>query len=261
MLVFSTRSGKANYANCAGGYKLDRRQCLNGKPVYVSEEKERFLGKTAGGAWIIGKLADLDSFISENVSSFGGFHSSAAIEPEDGPWENYEVTRVEELEFVVKQGQPDYASCAGTYQERADVRLNGMPVYLNRERGRMLAADTNGGWTIASMDFLEDFLRTQPATFGGFHGSSELENGWQNYDVQRLLPKREDPLARWEKLENRNVTFRAVANSGICRTEANLRSHSLSLDACTGVSVFSVGLRTRLGTKAKSGVAVMSLIG
>ncbi|CAE7771797.1 Ttn [Symbiodinium pilosum] len=220
-LAAGTRSGKANYANCAGGYKLDRRQCLNGKPVYVSEEKERFLGKTAGGAWIIGKLADLDSFISENVSSFGGFHSSAAIEPEDGPWENYEVTRVEELEFVVKQGQPDYASCAGTYQERADVRLNGMPVYLNRERGRMLAADTNGGWTIASMDFLEDFLRTQPATFGGFHGSSELENGWQNYDVQRLLPKREDPLARWEKLENRNVTFRAVANSGICRTEAD----------------------------------------
>ena len=172
MLMFSTRTGKANYANCAGGYRLDAR-CLNGKPVYVNKEKERFLGKTANGSWVIGTLRDLDFFLTQTAETFGGFHSASATEPEDAAWENYEVSRVEELEFLVRQGQPDYAACAGAYQE-TDLQLNGRSVYLNRKKHRLLGASKDG-WILANMDFLEEFLRTQPASFGGFHSSSELE--------------------------------------------------------------------------------------
>ena len=219
MLLFSTRSGKANYGNCAGGYKLDTTRCLNGKPVYINEEQGRFLGKTAGGHWVIGSLSELDSFLAQDAKNFGGFHSASSGDPEDGTWENYEVSRVEGFEFVAKQGQPDYGECAGTYHQ-TDASLNGRPVYLNREKKRLLGA-TKNGWAITGMEYLEDFLRTQPGSFGGFHGSQasepEEEEAWKNYDVQRLLPKK--PEEPWEKLPSSTVTFKAVANSGVCRSE------------------------------------------
>ena len=220
MLLFSTRSGKANYGNCAGGYKLDPKRCLNGKPVYINEEQGRFLGKTAGGHWVIGTLSELDSFLTQDAKSFGGFHSAASGNPEDGTWENYEVSRLEGFEFLTKQGQPDYGECAGTYHE-TDASLNGRPVYLNREKKRLLGA-SKSGWVLAGMEYLEDFLRTQPGSFGGFHGSQapEPDRGWTNYDVQRLLPKKREAWEEpWERLPSCSVTFKAVANSGVCRSE------------------------------------------
>ncbi|CAE7530563.1 Ttn [Symbiodinium necroappetens] len=226
MLLFSTRSGKANYGNCAGGYKLDPKRCLNGKPVYINEEQGRFLGKTAGGHWVIGTLSELDSFLTQDAKSFGGFHSAASGDPEDGTWENYEVSRLEGFEFLTKQGQPDYGECAGTYHE-TDASLNGRPVYLNREKKRLLGA-SKSGWVIAGMEYLEDFLRTQPGSFGGFHGSQapEPDRGWTNYDVQRLLPKKREAWEEpWERLPSCSVTFKAVANSGVCRSEADFAAN------------------------------------
>ncbi|CAE7949925.1 Ttn, partial [Symbiodinium sp. KB8] len=226
MLLFSTRSGKANYGNCAGGYKLDPKRCLNGKPVYINEEQGRFLGKTAGGHWVIGTLSELDSFLTQDAKSFGGFHSAASGNPEDGTWENYEVSRLEGFEFLTKQGQPDYGECAGTYHE-TDASLNGRPVYLNREKKRLLGA-SKSGWVLAGMEYLEDFLRTQPGSFGGFHGSQapEPDRGWTNYDVQRLLPKKREAWEEpWERLPSCSVTFKAVANSGVCRSEADFAAN------------------------------------
>eukprot|EP00439_Symbiodinium_sp_Y106_P051756 s3186_g6.t3 len=224
-LAAGLTSGKANYGNCAGGYKLDTTRCLNGKPVYINEEQGRFLGKTAGGHWVIGSLSELDSFLAQDAKNFGGFHSASSGDPEDGTWENYEVSRVEGFEFVAKQGQPDYGECAGTYHQ-TDASLNGRPVYLNREKKRLLGG-TKNGWAITGMEYLEDFLRTQPGSFGGFHGSQasepEEEEAWKNYDVQRLLPKK--PEEPWEKLPSSTVTFKAVANSGVCRSEADFAAN------------------------------------
>lgn len=88
----------------------------------------------------------------------------------------------------------------------------------------MLASGAGDGWVILNMDYLEEFLETEPESFGGFHGSSCSQPylGWEKYMVTMVapLPKDEDDeLGAWEKFANTTVSCSAVSNSGVVRSE------------------------------------------
>eukprot|EP00438_Fugacium_kawagutii_P008407 Skav234453 [mRNA] locus=scaffold1647:102040:102804:+ [translate_table: standard] len=140
-----------------------------------------------------------------------------------GAWTSYNGYRLDEtagFDFASKlDGAEDYASCTGRYVELVGQTLNEKPVFLNPDKRRMLAA-TGDAWVILSMDYLEEFLETQPASFGGFHGSCSCQphHGWEHYLVT--------PIGRdfstgkgWEKFQNTTVSCSAVSNSGVVRSD------------------------------------------
>ena len=108
-----------------------------------------------------------------------------------------------------------------------------------------LACRLRGGWCITNTQYLAELLESQPGSFGGFHAceGKEPDSGlWASYIVKRLWskPSKVAELAAaadsWRKLENTTVAFRAVANSGVCKTEADFhqnRRRCLDID-CGG---------------------------
>eukprot|EP00435_Cladocopium_sp_Y103_P034138 s2532_g8.t1 len=228
ILLFRVKHGATDYETCHGLYRpvIGDGHRLNGHLVYRNEEQGRFLGRSAGG-WVIGPLSDLEEHLEQQRTAFGGFHSSSAPCPDDG-WESYTVYPLDEtagLDFATKEGSDDDASCSGRYLQLTGKELNQKPIFLNPNKQRMLASGAGDGWVILSMDYLEDFLETQPESFGGFHGSSCSQPylGWKKYMVTSVMPKDEDDevseVSAWEKFVNTTVSCRAVSNSGVVRSE------------------------------------------
>ena len=85
----------------------------------------------------------------------------------------------------------------------------------------MLASGAGDGWVILNMDYLEEFLETEPESFGGFHGSSRSQPylGWEKYIVAPVHKDEDDELGAWEKFVNTTVSCSAVSNSGVVRSE------------------------------------------
>ena len=226
LLLFCLKEGVEDSGDCCGYYRLDI--CLlNGQPTYRNEEKGRFLGRTAEGTWVLGRIIDLQGYLDAQRSTFDGFHSTFSSPTSQDAWEKYIVYEVQELEFLPKEGFEDYAKCSGKYMELAGKTLNQKPVYLNTCRGRVLAS-TGSGWVIFSAQFLDEFLETQPKSFGGFHGTSEAHPnlGWETYVVRASCKEQmKHPASCWVKFPNRKVSFRAVSNSGVCRTERDFEEN------------------------------------
>jgi hypothetical protein len=68
----------SNYANCCGVYTIDTTKLINKKPVYISLEKQRFIGYSSG-IWILTGCQWLDALMNESIDgnkNFGGFHNS-----------------------------------------------------------------------------------------------------------------------------------------------------------------------------------------
>lgn len=218
MLLFCAKDGSDDYGNCAGYYKPDPDgRLLNGHLAYRNDEKSRFLGRTAAGSWILGPLSDLPGHLDTQQSHFGGFHSTSLSPASEDAWDRYAVHQLQEVEVLTKEGETDYADCSGRYLELAEKTLNHKPVYVNHSRSRVLAS-TERGWVIFSAEFLDEFLDTQPNSFGGFHSTPESEPvaGWERYVVRFLHGAL--PATGWEKLLNTKVSFQAVSNSGVCRS-------------------------------------------
>lgn len=99
--------------------------------------------------------------------------------------------------------------------------LNQKPIFLNPNKQRMLASGAGDGWVILNMDYLEEFLETEPESFGGFHGSSRSQPylGWEKYIVAPVHKDEDDELGAWEKFVNTTVSCSAVSNSGVVRSE------------------------------------------
>ena len=107
MLVFTARSGESNYANCDGYYKPDlNKRELNGWPVYINAEKDRFLGRS-DQHWVIGPLNALEGCLASQPAPVGGFHSCQAIEPELGEWKAYTVHRLEDCCALSRPNQEE----------------------------------------------------------------------------------------------------------------------------------------------------------
>eukprot|EP00971_Amphidinium_carterae_P305777 6076991-Amphidinium_carterae.3 len=93
----------------------------------------------------------------------------------------------------MQRGREDYAQCSGTYTTAVRDGL---------VMSRILAAYKGRGWCIASLDYLDEFLKTSPPSFGGFHacdGNDPEEDAWENYTVvagskHALNPARMLPL-------------------------------------------------------------------
>jgi len=94
-----TKQDEEDYAACSGVYtRQDSRGAMNGKPVYINEEKDRFLGYT-GSVWEISGLAymqELEKHHDANgfwPGTFGGFHAGGGDLPDTGDgWGSYTVT-------------------------------------------------------------------------------------------------------------------------------------------------------------------------
>jgi len=68
----------SNYANCCGVYTIDTTKFINKKPVYISLEKQRFIGYS-GGIWVLTGCQWLEALINESIDgnkNYGGFHNS-----------------------------------------------------------------------------------------------------------------------------------------------------------------------------------------
>lgn len=93
----------------------------------------------------------------------------------------------------------------------------------------MLASGAGDGWVILNMDYLEEFLETQPESFGGFHGSSRSQPylGWEKYLVAPVVPSGDEDdevTGAWEKFVNTTVSCSAVSNSGVVRSEEDFQA-------------------------------------
>ena len=141
------------------------------------------------------------------------------------------------FDFTTKDECEDYASCSGRYVKLTGKGLNQESIFLNVGKHRMLASSARGGWVILSMDYLEEFLETQPASFGGFHSNSRSQPhlGWDRYSVTANPPK-PDNLSDWKKYPNTKVTCSAVSNSGVVRSREDfedMRKQCIKVD-CGG---------------------------
>ena len=84
-----------NYANCNGVYKMDSDKLVNGKPVFVNPDKERFIGR-CGSGWVLTGCQWLNDIVKESANksnSFGGFHSSlnGEVPIAMSTWKDYDV--------------------------------------------------------------------------------------------------------------------------------------------------------------------------
>ncbi len=141
-----------------------------------------------------------------------------------------------QLEFTAKPGGGDFADCAGTYTRDVNLgTINGKAVYVNRDKERFLAATDLHSWCITALEYLPEILSKQ-GSFGGFHAADgdEPEDGqWADYSVvcTGRAPSHIRALARdasaWTKLENATVSFKAVRNSGDCRSERDFETNRL----------------------------------
>jgi hypothetical protein len=78
-VVLSPKAGGNNYADCDGVYELDAAVTLNGKPIYVNAQKERFIGWN-GKSWVVTAMSYKPKILSGEITSpFGGFHASLNI--------------------------------------------------------------------------------------------------------------------------------------------------------------------------------------
>lgn len=139
--------------------------------------------------------------------------------------------QLERFQFKLKPGCDNYADCDGDYiLDASKGTINTKPVYVNSKKGKFLAALEGTGWCITAMNYFKE-VKTQQGTFGGFHsgGAEEPEEGsWRSYDVSRQgqcrSSNRLDEASSWHKLANTTVTFKAVANSGVVRSESDFRA-------------------------------------
>ena len=86
-LVFVTKAGDPNYANCNGTYVLDPR-FLNGQPIYINAAKDRFIGFESPG-WEITATGYLDGILAAG-GSFGGYHNNVGDDVYS-TWDSYTV--------------------------------------------------------------------------------------------------------------------------------------------------------------------------
>mmetsp|Transcript_20735 Transcript_20735/g.65027 ORF Transcript_20735/g.65027 Transcript_20735/m.65027 type:complete len:177 (-) Transcript_20735:8-538(-) len=145
-----TKPGGANYGECAGMYRLSQDDSLlNGKPVYVSDETENFLGFN-GSQWVITSLAQKDRIVKQQKKGFKGFHAGGSGEPDDHDWGQFLVRRrpVEEVapqpDAIVRiQGlvsAQDLNGAEGTCQY-LDVVSNRWAVRLHTGDVRLIKAE------------------------------------------------------------------------------------------------------------------------
>jgi len=236
MLEFVTKPDGNNYADCDGTYTLDESKgTMNGKPVYINDAKRRFLAAYERSGWCIASIDYLADVLGSQ-GNFGGYHMGGGKEPEEGEWDNYIVAPICKLDFVTKAACDNYANCDGTYTlDESKGTINKRPVYINKEKHRLLAAYVGSGWCIASIDYLDELLSSQ-GNFGGFHTGGGIEpedDDWKNYTVtvhgkRRTLSPADSfacDAAAWCKYENTTVSFKAVSNSGVCRSESDFKKN------------------------------------
>ncbi|CAJ1354792.1 unnamed protein product [Effrenium voratum] len=211
MLHFRVRDGAENYANCDGDYRPSGLQC----------------NESPDGTWVISSLEYLDDIL-KHCESFGGFHSSCSANPAD--WSDYEVFPLQELDVSLKAGCDDYAACLGVYTQLPDRLLHGFPVYVasTGAGGGRFMGRSGDGWVITSVEHLEDLLASQPGSFGGFHSAPCETEGWERYEVSWVWPieeLRREERQEFQKFANTTVSFKAVANSGVCRSEQDFQAN------------------------------------
>uniref|UniRef100_A0A6A7G002 Titin n=1 Tax=Hirondellea gigas TaxID=1518452 RepID=A0A6A7G002_9CRUS len=91
---FTSKPESVDYAICQGTYKLDlAKGNINGCPVYVNLEKNRFLAALPNQSWCITDLNYFDEVFSKQ-GVFGGYHVGYGLEPDDAIWEEYTVNRM-----------------------------------------------------------------------------------------------------------------------------------------------------------------------
>jgi hypothetical protein len=155
--TFELKDKGRDYARCQGTYVMAEGidNNINGKPLYINKERDRFLAFT-GVCWEITAMGYLPAVRRHHgkhgfwPGSFGGFHTGAygRDRPDQGAWEDYSVAprrpghgtaagsvilgpanvamktsaAVSDLEdsqwafrFILKPSSPDYGSCAGVY--------------------------------------------------------------------------------------------------------------------------------------------------
>jgi hypothetical protein len=154
---FELRDSGRDYARCQGTYIMAEGidNNINGKPLYVNKERDRFLAYT-GACWEITAIGYLPAVRRHHSKhgfwpgSFGGFHTGAygKDRPDQGSWKDYSVTLQRpghgntiaslilapanvpmsssaskaDLEdshwsfrFVLKPSAPDFGNCSGVY--------------------------------------------------------------------------------------------------------------------------------------------------
>ncbi|XP_047738578.1 uncharacterized protein LOC125178564 [Hyalella azteca] len=231
-------------STCEGQYIIQYEKGLvNNKLVYVNIEKSTVLAAHPSTGWCITHLNYWDE-IKDKQGSFGGFHFGGGETPADNIWQDFSVIEPKGFIFVSKPSTNNYAKCDGVYvyEDRID-KINGRDVYVNRTNGKFLAGHPNSGWCITDLCYLDEVQRTQGA-FGGFHSVSSFEpedGNWASYEVSKFGPfdAKHDTIYKkssWVKHENTTVSFKAVANSGVVRTDEDfheMRKRCISLN-CGG---------------------------
>lgn len=247
MYRFTAKTGAPQASpSCEGDYLIDEsRGVINDKPVYVNKENGLFLAAHPAKGWCITGLNYL-SEVQRNQGYFGGFCFGGNSTPADGSWETYEVLESVAFLFTQKSGKDNYANCNGCYiEDKNRGTINGQPVYVNETKNLFLAAQPGSGWVITSLQYFPE-IKTNQGSFGGFHSVADVNpdsGNWNSYAVKKYGGRSEtnETLSEgevWEKLENTNISFKAVANSGVVRTEADfkaMRQRCLAMD-CGGFS-------------------------
>lgn len=93
-----TKKGSDDYADCAGTYVIDPVVLVNGYPIYIGLNGQRFIFKNPDGHFGITANQYLGMFLKEeNEKSWGAFHAStnSVFNLKDSTWKSYNTEVVE----------------------------------------------------------------------------------------------------------------------------------------------------------------------
>jgi len=231
---FDLKPGKEDYASCTGLYARDAAheiQAINGKPWYLNDAQQRVLA-WEGGSWVITAKEHLQGIATR--SGFGGFHGASGAEPDTAAWDCY-VCSSEAEEFTFEEGynypHHDLEHIGGVQSaEEAKAIFRAHP-----EADMFVYGPPGSGVYGEGIVWLKkaaawENRRAERGQIAGFR-TARFKSLRVGPSTQRLLA-----ASKWQRLPSTTTSFKAVANSGVCRTEADFEAerHRCMASDCGG---------------------------
>lgn len=147
------------YTTIDGEYLLDLAKIINGYPVYINNQRSKFIGMDDSGKYTVSELNKLSGFLGKttaNLNDGGQFGSSDPIQISQ--WVNYAVFAPLYCPLAMRSfqlkltGIKNNGNNDGIYILDQSKVINTFPVYVNQKKKRFIAVDTGvGAWTIVGL--------------------------------------------------------------------------------------------------------------